>query len=124
ATVMTLAIGGLRRRSDVFGIAGLLKENTQNLTYTKLTNRSQQEIQVSIYGQREYPLDAQDVAARLLLKFDDSDLPDEDDTFAEARMSQRRREAAQFGLSINPPSEADAASIIEFAGRIHDVKGW
>lgn len=78
---------------------------------------------ISIHGQREYPVDTSGIEHSIILRFDDADVPDENDPLAAARMHQRRREAAAIGLTIDPPNESHAIAIIEFARKIRHIRG-
>jgi predicted protein tyrosine phosphatase len=78
---------------------------------------------ISIHGNREFPVETSQASHALVLQFDDSESPNEDDLEQRARFSIRRREAAAIGLSLNPPREEHARSIIEFARQIRDLKG-
>jgi predicted protein tyrosine phosphatase len=78
---------------------------------------------IAIHGQREYPVDVSGIEHSIVLRFDDADVPDENDPLGAARMHQRRREAAAIGLTIDPPNESHAIAIIEFARRIRNIRG-
>lgn len=75
---------------------------------------------ISIHGQREFSVEAPHARHRLVLQFDDWELPEADDPLREARIGLRRREAAEYGLSLIPPAREHALAIIDFAGAIRD----
>jgi predicted protein tyrosine phosphatase len=78
---------------------------------------------LSIHGQHEHPLDAPGVSARLLLQFDDAESGNRGDSLDAARMRWRQRDAAEIGLTLNPPTVDHARSIIEFARSIQTLDG-
>lgn len=91
--------------------------------FVKQAEASQVGAIISIHGQREYPVEADFVSRRLVLRFDDAEVPDEDDPLAAARQGLRIREAASVGLTITLPTESHARDIIEFARSIRDCDG-
>lgn len=78
---------------------------------------------VAIHGQREHPIEVPSGVPSLILQFDDSQAPDEEDPLDHARFRLRKREAAAVGLSLDPPNEGHARSIIEFARQIQSLPG-
>ncbi|HKQ49791.1 MAG TPA: hypothetical protein VJZ71_17080 [Phycisphaerae bacterium] len=78
---------------------------------------------VAIHGQREYSVETSRATHALVLQFDDSEAPDETDLEQRARYGIRRREAAEIGVILNPPTEEHARSIIEFARRVGAING-
>ncbi len=78
---------------------------------------------IAIHGQREYPVETDCVAHRLVLRFDDVEAPDPKDPLHAARIRLRQREAAEVGLAPTPPTADHARSIIEFARSIRDLDG-
>lgn len=79
---------------------------------------------LSIHGRREYAIDAAGVPNVRVLQFDDTELPDKSESFAEARAAIRRREAAAIGLVLCPPNESHAKAILEFAEATRRVDGF
>lgn len=79
---------------------------------------------LSIHGKREYAVDAPGVPHVRVLQFDDTELPDESESFAEARVAIRQREAAAIGLDLCPPSESHAKAILEFAEATRRADGF
>src|SRR5262249_489441 len=59
---------------------------------------------IAIHGQREYPVEAPGVAHRLVLRFDDTEVPSRTDFIQAARIRMRQREAAAIGLVLAPPT--------------------
>jgi len=78
---------------------------------------------ISIYGQREYPLDVEGLAHALILRFDDTEAPNEDDPIHAYQIRLRQRKAAEIGLELIPPTLDHARSIIEFARSISSLEG-
>lgn len=77
---------------------------------------------ISIHGRREFPIEAH-VRHRLVLQFDDEDVPDATDPLAVYRSHVRLKWAAEQGLDLRPPSAEDAAAITDFAGKVRHVSG-
>ena len=77
---------------------------------------------ISIFGQREYPVEA-DVQHLLHLRFDDIASLDETDPFSTYRVRQQQRKAREIGLTLTPPRSTDAEAIINFARNIADLRG-
>ena len=77
---------------------------------------------ISIHGQREFGVEA-DAPRRLDLAFDDVEVPNATDPIAAWRMASRRRWTAENGLIEVPPTDVDAAAIIEFAESLQDTNG-
>lgn len=59
---------------------------------------------IAIHGQREFPVETDSVTHSLVLRFDDSEAPSQSDPIHAARIRGRRREAAEFGLRLSPPT--------------------
>lgn len=78
---------------------------------------------VSIYGEREYPLDAPGIGRKLELRFDDVPVVDLNDPVHGYAAWTRQRWAAEMGRPPKPPTIEDAKAIIEFARIIADVSG-
>lgn len=78
---------------------------------------------ITIHGQREYPLEAPGIGHRLVLRFDDTQAPNEMDPIRAARIRLRQQEAKKNGLELCPPTVDDARSIIEFAESIRALGG-
>lgn len=78
---------------------------------------------IAIHGQREYPVETEGVAHSLVLRFDDSEAPRQTDPIHAARIRVRKREAADYGLDLSPPTMEHARKIIDFAGSISDLDG-
>lgn len=78
---------------------------------------------ISIYGQREYSLDAPGIDCKLELQFDDVEVVDLNDSVHGYAAWARRRWAAAMGRPMKPPTIDDAKAIIEFARGIADVNG-
>ena len=78
---------------------------------------------IAIHGQREFPVETDSVANSLVLRFDDSEAPSQTDPIHAARIRVHRREAAEFGLRLSPPTVNHARSIIDFARWIHEIDG-
>jgi predicted protein tyrosine phosphatase len=79
---------------------------------------------ISIHGQREYPLELADpVAHHLTLEFDDSPAPDDSDPLQAARVQLRKREAAEIGLTLRPPTIDHARAILDFAEQVKTCNG-
>lgn len=71
---------------------------------------------ITIYGQREYPLDVQRVGLRrLTIEFDDTEAPSSSDPIHAAQVRLRQRKAAEDGLRLCPPTVDNAKSILDFA---------
>jgi predicted protein tyrosine phosphatase len=77
---------------------------------------------LSIHGKREFPVEAQ-TPHRLVLCFDDEDVPDPADPLSAYRSYLRLKWAKENGLELKPPTIDDARSIIEFAGAIRHIDG-
>ncbi len=78
---------------------------------------------ISIHGPNEYGVEAQ-VPHRLDLNFDDIDAdPDPADIIAVYHAIVRKRENAENGRELRPPTVEDAAKITEFAESIKDLQG-
>ena len=78
---------------------------------------------IAIRGQREHVIEVPNGVPSLVLQFDDSQAPDEGVPLDAARFRLRQREAAAVGLSLNPPNDGHARSIIEFARQIRSASG-
>jgi predicted protein tyrosine phosphatase len=70
---------------------------------------------VSIGGARESAPDAATIANRLVLEFDDVDVPDPSDPLDVYACWARDKWARENGRPVVPPTREDAARIIEFA---------
>jgi predicted protein tyrosine phosphatase len=90
--------------------------------YLRGTPRPQVTALISIYGAREFGVEAE-VRHRLDLQFDDVEAPNPRDALSLQRVMSRKRWAEQNGLVETAPTAADAAAIIEFARTIRDVDG-
>jgi len=77
---------------------------------------------ISIHGKREFPVEAA-IPHRLVLRFDDEDVPDPTDPVSVYRSYLRLKWAAANGLELRPPTVDDARSIIEFAETIRHIDG-
>jgi predicted protein tyrosine phosphatase len=77
---------------------------------------------ISIHGRREHGVEAH-APHRLDLAFDDVEVPAQGDVLAMVRASARRRWASENGVVETPPTEADAAAIIDFARATEDSDG-
>ena len=78
---------------------------------------------ITVYGQREYPVEAPHVNKILALRFDDAEAPSTTDPIQVARVRLRQRQAAELGLTFRPPSIKDAESVVGFARSVRDVSG-
>lgn len=79
---------------------------------------------VAIHGARDYPVEAENVAHRLVLRFDDIEAPSRTDPIEAARIRLHNREAAErTGLTLTPPAPEHAKAIIDFAHAVRDVGG-
>ncbi len=78
---------------------------------------------IAIAGQREYTIDTNNVEHQLVLHFDDTETPTDDDLLGQARLAMRKRAAGQFGIRMNPPTRADVDAIIAFARQTQSVNG-
>lgn len=78
---------------------------------------------IAIAGQREYPIDTDSVEHSLILNFDDTETPADDDLLGQARLAMRQRAAGEFGIRMKPPTRADVDAIIAFARQTQSVNG-
>ena len=78
---------------------------------------------ISIYGQREYPVDAPGVSHKLTLRFDDIEAPDPSDPASVHRSWVHQKWNAEIGRPQVPPTVQDARAIIDFADRIRGIAG-
>ena len=78
---------------------------------------------ISVHGRREFAVETLAGVPRLDLTFDDVDVPPAGDPVAAYFAAARRRWRADNGLVETPPTAADAAAVIAFAGRIETVDG-
>lgn len=77
---------------------------------------------ISIHGAREFAVES-DVGRRLDLRFDDVEVPEENDIVSKLKAKSRRRWAAENGLVEIAPTESDAAAIIDFALKLGGAEG-
>jgi predicted protein tyrosine phosphatase len=78
---------------------------------------------ISIHGQREYLLDAPEIAHKLELRFDDVESVDLTDPVNGYAAWARQRWSAAMGRPMKPPIINDAKAIVEFASGLADVSG-
>ncbi len=79
---------------------------------------------IAIAGQRDHAVETEGIVDHsLVLNFDDTETPPEDDLLGQARLSLRRRRATEFGLRLTPPTLDDARAIISFANELKDATG-
>jgi predicted protein tyrosine phosphatase len=78
---------------------------------------------ISIHGQREYAIDYDELPYRLVLQFDDTEAPRDDDPIQVARTQFRQREAMDSSAMLTPPTMNHAKSIIDFANAIAEMEG-
>ncbi len=78
---------------------------------------------IAIHGQREYPVECDALAYRLVLEFDDTEAPSETDLMQAARIAIRRRQAAEIGLRLTPPTLEHASAIVAFARSVANLDG-
>ncbi len=78
---------------------------------------------ISIHGQREYAVECDNIPHQLVLQFNDTEAPRDDDPIQAARIQYRQREAMNSDAALTPPTMDHARSIIDFASSIADIKG-
>lgn len=78
---------------------------------------------IAIHGQREYPVSMDGVYKSLILQFDDTETPINDDLLQASRIRQRQREAEQMGLILSPPTLDHSRQIIDFARSLAGMDG-
>jgi predicted protein tyrosine phosphatase len=88
--------------------------------YLKESSRGVRAV-IAIHGQREYPIEVENAEYRLVLQFDDTEVPSETDPVHAARIRLRQRRAAEDGLLWKPPTRENVKAIIDFAMPLVDM---
>jgi len=78
---------------------------------------------IAIAGQREHNIETQCVERKLILNFDDTEVPAPDDLLGQARLAMRQRAVGEYGLRMKPPVRKDVDAIISFAREIQLLGG-